>query len=401
MAAVGRMQVIQNILAGLNPMNEANRTDFRKGFVDALGEGPEDRRRAFFQSRKIKGLDDTDAPRISSMLGTNPTSTRARDLLGLSDADAKEARRQVGIGLEKTPAGKAGQALGTIANDLTTDASRSIYWLLNAAQASANVVNEMALNRANPNLYKTDIVRDSNNRPVKRSNVKTAVSMGLMDAESQTLKRGVSTTEDEKGKTILTKRRFHPGHVATLGIPTGIAINTGLGLMTPFGGAEGYEAALPSQDDASKTSNVIGEVAAKYILGRTGNLLPYDEFKQVRPDVSREEYNRYKAFKYDKKADFNPLDGDVTLPTGILKYTNEGIHGPEVQFLGRSLPVTTGLLPYAGALLGGVAGVRTKRPIRGGFGGGMAGLAAGQITGNLIENERRKRNAAENAMELN
>ena len=60
-----------------------------------------------------------------------------------------------------------------------------------------------------------------------------------------------------------------------MSIPAGIAINTGLGLMTPFGGAEGYKAALPSDEDPSKTSNVIGEVAAKYFLGRTGNLLPY------------------------------------------------------------------------------------------------------------------------------
>ena len=47
---------------------------------------------------------------------------------------------------------------------------------------------------------------------------------------------------------------------------------------------------LPSEEDPSKTNNVLGEVAAKYILGRTGNLLPWDEFKKVRPDVSKDEY---------------------------------------------------------------------------------------------------------------
>jgi len=40
--------------------------------------------------------------------------------------------------------------------------------------------------------------------------------------------------------------------------------------------------------------------------------------------------------------------------------------------------------------------VRTKRPIIGGVGGGMAGLAAGQIVGQLLEGERRRRNAIEN-----
>ena len=43
-------------------------------------------------------------------------------------------------------------------------------------------------------------------------------------------------------------------------------------------------------------------------MGRTGNLLPYDEFVKVRPDVSKEEYGRYKAFKFDKEDRLNPFD---------------------------------------------------------------------------------------------
>ena len=74
-------------------------------------------------------------------------------------------------------------------------------------------------------------------------------------------------------------------------------------------------------------------------MGRTGQLLPYSEFSQVRPDVSREEYNKYQAFKYDK-TDWNPLDGDIGMFAGAVRGTTEGIHGPGVQFLGRSLPVT-------------------------------------------------------------
>ena len=128
--------------------------------------------------------------------------------------------------------------------------------------------------------------------------------------------------------------------------------------MTPFGGAEGYKAALPSEEDPSKTSNVVGEVALKYFMGRTGNLLPYDEFVKVRPDVSPEEYRRYKAFKFDKKEDYNPFDDGKVSRCRSTKYTDEGIHGPEVQFLGRSLPVTTGITPFIGAVAGGALGVR-------------------------------------------
>ena len=104
-------------------------------------------------------------------------------------------------------------------------------------------------------------------------------------------------------------------------LPTGLAVNTGIGLLNPFGGAEGYKAAIPSEEDPNKTNNVIAEVAAKYILGRTGNLLPWDEFKKVRPDVSKDEYMRYKAFKFDKDGDINPFDdGQMTFHLGFLKY---------------------------------------------------------------------------------
>ena len=95
------------------------------------------------------------------------------------------------------------------------------------------------------------------------------------------------------------------------------------------------------------------------------------------------------------------MDGDLTLPGGVLKTTDEGIHGPELQFLGRSLPLTTGVIPFVSSVAGGAAGVRTKRPIKGGLIGGLAGLAAGQIGGNLIEGERRRRNKEENESQYN
>ena len=105
---------------------------------------------------------------------------------------------------------------------------------------------------------------------------------------------------------------------------------------------------------------------------------------------------------------------------GALRYTDEGIHGPEVQFLGRSLPVTTGLIPFAGAVAGGALGVSklgretgdakqtpnkfarqfgSDKPVRRGFMGSVGGLFAGNVIGNLVEAERRRRNAAENELD--
>ena len=107
---------------------------------------------------------------------------------------------------------------------------------------------------------------------------------------------------------------------------------------------------------------------------------------------------RYKAFKCDKDEDYNPFDdGKVSLGMGAARYTNEGIHGPEVQFLGRSLPVATGLMPTAAAILGTALGVRNKRnPIQSGMYGGLAGAGGGMALGMAIEDERRRRNQAEN-----
>ena len=127
-------------------------------------------------------------------------------------------------------------------------------------------------------------------------------------------------------------------------------------------------------------------------------MLPYDEFKKVRPDVSKDEYMRYKAFKFNKEGDIDLTDGDFTVPTGILKGTMDGIHGPELQFLGRSLPVATAILPTIAAGIGTVAGARYEPQEFDGW------RKSRDLTRELKNEENRliKKNAlnAENAAEL-
>ena len=171
--------------------------------------------------------------------------------------------------------------------------------------------------------------------------------------------------------------------------------------MTPLGGAEGYKANNPSPDDPTKTNNVIAEVAQKYILGKTGGLLPYSEFKKVRPDVSEAEYKAYQADKFNNSEDWNPFDGDIALLGGAVKANVDGIHGAEVSMLGRSLPVNTGVVPFAAALAGTALGGRYghKQHNKGAMGalvGGLGANFAGQAVGSIIENERRRRNGIEN-----
>tara|TARA_B100001778_G_C18599186_1_gene636314 strand:+ start:1968 stop:3203 length:1236 start_codon:yes stop_codon:yes gene_type:complete len=389
-------------------------SDIGQGFKADYELGKDDSTRMYYRTRNLQGLTD-EAPKATNMMNTHQGIYRLREALGKLDPATTQALNERDMGLRGSTAHKTGQFLGSAANDLTQDTSRGIYWLLNALQATGEVINESALAKAVPQLYEKSPVQS------KRSFVKEAgkpkeprnLERGNPKDVEEMLARGIAKQIDDRltpsrgysfddGTGELVKRNYSPGMVQSLAIPTGIAINSGLGLLTPFGGAEGYKAALPSEEDPSVTSNMLGEIGLKYIMGQTGQLLPYSEFSQVRPDVSRDEYNRYQAFKYDKNVDLDPTDGDITLPGGAIKATTEGIHGPEVQFLGRSLPVTTGVVPYLSALAGGVAGARygqrTNRAAIGGLAGGMTGLVTGQVTGNIIEQERRRRNSVENEL---
>ena len=362
-----------------------------------MAVGQEEVRQALFKAREKKDQ-SPDAPRFAQMKDAYRTPQAIKAALGgKEDPQYKAARDKAGIGFDFSGETRGerrnkriGTILGALGADIVQDKGRQFYWLVNAAQATGDMIAEAAIARA---------------RPSKNST--SHFGKGYKGSDLYAL--------DEKGK-----RRYGPGMVQLSAVPAGIAINTGLGLMTPFGGAEGYKAAVPSEDDPTKTANPVLEVGAKYIMGRTGNLLPYDQFSEARPDVSREEYGRYKAFKFDNDMDINPFDdGQVSLPMGAAKYTSEGIHGPEVQFLGRSLPVTTGIVPFLGAVAGGALGVSrlgpktdeintknpvlrqlgSNKPIRRGFIGASAGLVAGNVVGNIIEAERRRRNTVENELD--
>ena len=403
-----RMQQIRKILS-----------DVGEGFKADYELGREDRRNAFLRGRKLKG-ETEESTRWEAMMGTHPGINRMKEAAGRIKPEDKQALREHNMDLRGSTAHKTGQFLGSAANDLTQDATRSIYWLLNAAQATGEVINESVLAKVVPELYQKKLVQSTDVPYKKVPGGKEKRILNIKDKQmrEEMLNRGYAKNIMQGGEEKLTaargysfddagdlqKRKYSPGMVQALAIPTGVAINSGLGLLTPFGGYEGYKAAVPSDEDPTKTDNVALEVGLKYLMGKTGNLLPYNEFSKVRPDVSREEYNQYQAFKYDKDEDYNPFDdGNFSIGGGALRGTSDGIHGAELQFLGRSLPATTAGIPYATALAGTVAGAvagrgRGKAAI-GGLVGGMGGVSAGIVAGNIIEQERRRRNAAENLAE--
>ena len=330
-------------------------------------------------------------------MGSNRTVTLMRELAGMADPEQIKQRNDMGIGLSDDKWERRGQIAGALVSDVVQDRGRSIWWLLNAPQATANVIQEGLLHRYAPDIYKASRIKGPKGQQFKASTkdqkeIDYLTNKGYLGPATGKPTAGVTIDKDG----YYNIRNYEPGHTELLSIPAGLAVNTAVGLMSPLGGSEGYKAVFPDEEDPTKTSNVLAEVGAKYLLGRTGQLLNWDDFKEVRPDVSKDEYMRYKAFKFDNNMDLNPFDdGKAVLPTGVLKYTNEGIHGPEVQFLGKSLPVATGIMPAAAAMVGTAYGAR-RGGIRGGLIGGAASTAGGMLLGNIIEGERRRRNKAEN-----
>ena len=389
--------------------------ELRHGFDKAYGEGREDQIQVHHRERTDRG-ENIEAPRGEKLFGTNRTLTFLRDLTKTSNPEARAARENMGMGLEPTVMGKIGQGGGVLAGDLTQDRSREAWWLLNAPQAVVNVLQEIGLHNktiGSPELWGTSPVMLPAHKKIKGKDVvdvperalttdiedlDDAKRLGVVDKDGRT-KKGISVKDNE-----YRSRDYEPGWVDSLMIPSGIATNAGIGLLNPVGGSEGYDAVFASEEDPNKTDNVVAEVAAKYILGRTGNLSKWSEFSEARPDVSKGEYNAYKAFKWDKNNDFDLRDGDFTVGTGVLKGTTDGIHGAELQFLGRSLPVNTALMPILSTMAGTIAGTKMgygpgKRRIVGGLMGGVTGLASSSLAGNLVEQERRRRNMENNGKE--
>lgn len=248
-------------------------------------------------------------------------SQEQKDDLGQARIEDPQLRRtSVEAGMVPTPdntgevringdiGARAAQVGGVLAGDMISDGARNIWWFINAPQALANLVADETVQREG---YK---ILNRENEP------------------------------------IIKNRGWRMA--ATL--PAVLATSFGIGNVMR---EEGYKAVLPGESDPRVSENPIAEAGARYFLGRTGGLLPYDEFVKERPDVSKEEYYKYKTYLFDKESDINPLDGDFNLG-GVVKGTLDGIHGPEVAFLGKSIPALTGMVPIATAIAGTRRGLR-------------------------------------------
>jgi hypothetical protein len=209
-------------------------------------------------------------------------------------------------GLKQGPgvdaARRGAQFAGAAAKDFTTQGLQNIWWFLNAYEAASMMGGRQALHGALSDRtlpWERPIEHAPQGSPFSRHSLRFAAAFPLV---------------------------------------LGAASATGTLFRQP-----GYAAVLPGEEDPRQSENSMSEAFMRAV-GRSGKLLPYDEFAQERPDVSRDEYESYKAFLHGNK--------------DLIKVTGDGIHGPEINFVGKSVPLLTGILPVVGGIVGGRAGLR-------------------------------------------
>lgn len=100
------------------------------------------------------------------------------------------------------------------------------------------------------------------------------------------------------------------------------------------GRPSGYTAITANEDDPRKSDAPALDVIQRYLLGRKGRVLPWDEFHQERPNISYEKYSAYKNWQQGK--DDRDLLNKATL--GIAKFNSEGLNNsPELSVMGMTV----------------------------------------------------------------
>lgn len=247
------------------------------------------------------------------LLGYGPEKLKAFDEQRAADPEMRQntlrvgdfpelSSRNVKQGRQADLARRGAQLAGAAAKDVTTQGLQSIWWFLNAPEAASVLASSQAQHGALAGRllpWEKPIPNAPAGSPITRPSLRFAAAFPLVLAASAA---------------------------------------SGTLFRQP-----GYGAVLPTEEDRKESADPITERLYRTV-GRNGSLLPYDEFVQERPDVSRGQYESYKAF----------LHGDK----GLIKFTPDGIHGPEVNFVGKSIPLLTGLLPLVGGVAAGRAGLR-------------------------------------------
>lgn len=257
---------------------------------------------------------------------------------------------------------KAGYVAGRVLGDLLKDGTRVPWWALNHPLGQLYVASQPfnTLSGLVPDASTHDalLVEQGIEHPTEEQlKMQKAKELGLPYRDFHPAAQDEQLIGDD-GVAVRVPRNkpFRvPYELAALAVP---AMATAAAQLTSgntdwlnlLGGGrvEGYEAVLPQEGDKTETSNAAGELAARYLFGRTGRVLPWEEFTQERPEVSPQDYEAYRAYQFDP--------GFLNL--GLFRGTSRNLEGePEYMMMGYRVPLST-LTAAAGALAGGALGSR-------------------------------------------
>lgn len=236
---------------------------------------------------------------------------------------------------------RAAYVAGRFAGDALGDGLRRAVWLSNHPLAQLSLASEYpAIHSGLAPDYPALAEKARAAEPDIQLGMEVLDDMHAHDA-------GFSTMNVRNGGLPLAVARYALPAMATAAMVQASgnfdAANLGQGGRTP-----GFEAILPVPGDASRSSNVPVELAARYLFGRTGRLLPWEQFHQERPEVAKSDYLSYKAHQFD---------GGL-LDLGLIKGTGRNLEGePEFTMMGFRVPLSA-VGAAAGAMGGGVAGAR-------------------------------------------
>ena len=127
---------------------------------------------------------------------------------------------------------------------------------------------------------------------------------------------------------------------------------------------KGWQAAAPvskEEDPTGKTSrNLVEEVGNRFVLGQKSQPLPYQQFREERPDVMPTTYKEYRRYLQKKppagqRLEINPQDQSFTALGGAIRGTARGLHDPEIRIKGTpiSFNATLGTAAGIGTIMAG------------------------------------------------
>ena len=277
---------------------------------------------------------------------------------------------------------KAAYAAGRLAHDVLTDGTRTPYWALNHPLAISGVVGHEISTPAGLAPNSAELIEELESKGER-------VTRQAIDEEFAR-RNGFRFNGEGSGPPLTLAKHAIPA-MATAAM-TMAAGNTNYLNILGGGRTAGFQAVLPVEGDPTQSSNPILELGARYLFGRTGRVLPWEEFTAERPDVSYDDYQSYAAYQFDK----GPLG------IGLIRGTTRNLDGePEAAMMGFRVPLSAATAA-AGAMAGGYLGAtnaeqfinaemqdRLKlgtaggRRLAGAAVGGLLGAIGGKISGNL------------------